>query len=149
MLFTCYFFLERFLCGLRTFRLLSVWDYLRGRFDTLYVLGVEHFVVIVSHRLLSQKVPSWVFGGVMNGSLSSNVISQMSQWHEKYIVCFICYLYWQFVTYIAIIQFKCIEFNGMDQLHAFYLSSQRWIQRRTFNICVGAFLQFIISLVSR
>ena len=75
MLSTYCFFPERLLSDLRTFRLRPVWGYLRGGFGTLYTPGVEHFVVIVRHRLLSQKVPSWVFGGMMNAPLWFNVIS--------------------------------------------------------------------------
>ena len=33
-----------------------------------------------------------------------------------------------------------VEFNSMDQLHAFYRSTQRQIQD-PINLCVGAFLQ--------
>ena len=33
-----------------------------------------------------------------------------------------------------------VGFNSMDQLHAFYQSTQRRIQD-TFKVCVGAFLQ--------
>ena len=54
MLFSCYFFPERLLNDMRTFRLRSVWGYLRGGFGTLYTPGVEYF------------------GGVMNAPLWSN-----------------------------------------------------------------------------
>ena len=57
------------------------------------LLGWSILVVIFSHRLLSQEVPYWVFSGVINAPLWSNVISEVLQWREKYIVCFIWYLY--------------------------------------------------------
>ena len=56
----------RLLNVLCVFRLHPV--YLRGRFGTLYTPAVELYVVIISHRLLLQKAPSFV-----------------SQWYEKHI----------------------------------------------------------------
>ena len=41
-----------------------------------------------------------------------------------------------------------VEFNSMDQLHAFYQSTQRQIQD-TFNICVGAFFYRLMNALLR
>ena len=64
--FHLFFFPGRLLSDLRTFRLRPVWSYLRDGFGTLCTPGVEHFVMIVRNRLLLQKVPSWVFGGMIS-----------------------------------------------------------------------------------
>ena len=70
-----------FLSDLRASRLRPVWGYLRGGFKTLYTPGVEHFVVIVSHRLLLQKVPSWVFGGYGSTTCFLSVDSEADSGH--------------------------------------------------------------------
>ena len=106
MLFTCCFFPERLLSDLHTFRMCPLWGYLRGGFGTLYTPGVEHFVVIVSYRLLLQKVPSWVFGGVMNASLWCYFLGVTMKLFHLVFILLICYLHCYY-RIIGDFDFRC------------------------------------------
>ena len=133
MLFSCYFFTERLLNDMRTFRLRPVWGYLRGGFGTLYTPGVEYFVVIVIDCYRRKFLIGCLAGWWM---LLCGLIIAWKVYCLFYLVfiLLICYLHWHYTIQMH------VKFNIMDELHVFYRSTQRRIQD-TFNICVGAFLQ--------
>ena len=83
------FFLKRLLSNLSTFRLRPVWVYFRGRFGTLFTPGVKRFYGDIQSSIVIGESSFWVFSGVIDTFLWSYVISQVLQWREKYIVCFI------------------------------------------------------------
>ena len=91
--------------------------------------------MIAIHLLLSQKVPSWVFGGVMNAPLWSNVFPKCH--NDVKSILFV-----SFGTSIsnflsALPLYNSNPCNSIDQLHASYRPTQRRIQG-TFNIFVEA-----------
>ena len=128
MLFTCSFFPERLLSELRTFRLRPVWGYLRGGFGTLNTPG---WSILWWQLVIDCYLRGFLLGCLAGWWMLLCGLILFLRCHNgvrKYILCFhlvfmllICYLHCYYTIQMH------VEFNSMDQPHAFYRSTQRRI----------------------
>ena len=98
-------------------------------------------MVIFSHQLLSQKIPSWVFSEVINAPLWSNVISWVLQWREKYIV--------SFGNYIANLLLTLLLHNSDSEADSGKLLTSAWeLFYRLMNAPLRCYYFFGVKMTS-